>query len=69
MRKSGGKLYTCLFASEGLDLRSFLRAGAPDRDLAALVESRWRRRDDRYSELRTEATPNRPRVEMFHIGG
>jgi len=64
-----GKLYTCLFASEGLDLRGFLRGGTPERDLAAVVENRWRRRDDRYSELRTEATTNRPRVEMFHIGG
>ena len=64
-----GHLYTCLFAAEGLDLRAFLRAGLPDRDLAALVSSRWGRRDDRYSALRREATPGLPRVEMFRIGG
>ncbi len=64
-----GKLYTCLFASEGLDLRSFLRAGNSDSDLQAVVQNRWRKREDRYSELRTEMTAPQPRVEMFHIGG
>lgn len=64
-----GRLYTCLFAQEGLDLKAFLRAGAPDKDLAAVVESRWRRREDRYSELRSEATGPRSKVEMFRIGG
>lgn len=64
-----GHLYTCLFAAQGLDLRGFLRAGHSDADLAALVARRWREREDRYSELRTEATPRRPKVEMFRIGG
>jgi len=64
-----GSLYTCLFAHEGTDLKTFLRAGASDADLAALVGSRWRRRDDRYSELRSDSTMPRPKVEMFHIGG
>ena len=64
-----GKLYTCLFASEGLDLRSFLRADTSDRDLSAVVKNRWRNRNDRYSELRAESTTQSSRVEMFHIGG
>lgn len=64
-----GKLYTCLFASEGLDLRAFLRSEATDADLLAVVLNRWRRRDDRYSERRAENTHSGPRVEMFHIGG
>ena len=64
-----GSLYTCLFASTGLDLKGFLRGGASDADLGALLEARWKRRDDRYSELRGEATRNLPRAEMFHLGG
>ena len=64
-----GRLYTCLFASEGLDLRSFLRNGHGDADLAALLGSRWTRRDDRYSERRRGDTPGQPKVEMSHIGG
>jgi cyclic pyranopterin phosphate synthase len=64
-----GTLYTCLFASEGLDLKTFLRTGASDTDLKAMVESRWRRREDRYSECRTNATTPRPKVEMFQMGG
>jgi len=64
-----GRLYTCLFAREGLDLKAFLRAGASDRDLVAAVESRWRRREDRYSELRSEATTSESKVEMFRMGG
>jgi cyclic pyranopterin phosphate synthase len=64
-----GALYTCLFASSGLDLKGFLRGGASDAELAALLEARWKRRDDRYSELRGEATRDLPRAEMFHLGG
>ena len=64
-----GCLYTCLFAATGLDLKAPLRAGASDRDLAALVEARWLRRDDRYSELRTGATTALPRAEMYRLGG
>jgi len=64
-----GALYPCLFASEGMDLKSFLRSGATDEALAALVASRWRRREDHYSELRSQGTAHLPRVEMFHIGG
>jgi cyclic pyranopterin phosphate synthase len=64
-----GSLYTCLFAAQGLDLKGFMRAGASDRDLEALLASTWTRREDRYSELRSGATAGLPRVEMFHIGG
>jgi cyclic pyranopterin phosphate synthase len=64
-----GCLYTCLFAAEGMDLKGFLRGGASDADLAALLTARWKRRDDRYSELRSERTCGLPRPEMFHLGG
>ena len=64
-----GSLFTCLFAAEGTDLKGFLRAGASDAELAALVEARWKRRDDRYSEQRSADTAHLPRAEMFHLGG
>jgi cyclic pyranopterin phosphate synthase len=64
-----GKLYTCLFALAGSDLREPLRAGASDAELAAAIRAVWSVRADRYSELRSEATANRPRIEMFAIGG
>ena len=66
-----GKMYTCLFAREGFDLRLPLRDGASDAELAALVDARWRRRGDRYSEQRAElrARGDRRKVEMFSIGG
>jgi cyclic pyranopterin phosphate synthase len=64
-----GKLYTCLISAEGHDLRAALRGGASDAELEALVGSIWGSRDDRYSELRTEATGDLPRVEMFAMGG
>jgi len=68
-----GRLVTCLFASGGTDLRGPLRAGASDGELRALLEGVWRRRTDRYSELRTEATePLRVRgrkLEMHELGG
>ena len=64
-----GSLYTCLFAVTGTDLRGPLRDGASDADLRVLIEGVWGRRDDRYSELRTAATTNLPKIEMFAIGG
>jgi cyclic pyranopterin phosphate synthase len=66
---SDGKLYTCLFAAAGHDLRAPLRAGATDDELAGVVRGLWTRRADRYSELRTLATSPRRKVEMSHIGG
>ncbi len=64
-----GQLYTCLFAVRGHDLRGLLRSGASDDDLGDAVGRLWRRRDDRYSELRTAETASLPKVEMSFIGG
>jgi cyclic pyranopterin phosphate synthase len=64
-----GRLYTCLFAGLGHDLRALLRGGQSDEQLDAFLRGIWQRRSDRYSELRTLATPSRPKVEMSHIGG
>jgi cyclic pyranopterin phosphate synthase len=64
-----GQLYTCLFAVEGSDLRAALRTGASDEELTEQIATLWRRRDDRYSELRSEATDELPRIEMSYIGG
>ena len=64
-----GHLYTCLFASDGLDLKGFLRSGHSDADLTALLAAQWKRRGDRYSELRRADTPGLPKIEMSHIGG
>ncbi|MFI5266066.1 MAG: GTP 3',8-cyclase MoaA [Chloroflexota bacterium] len=66
---SEGKLYTCLFAAGGFDLRSMLRDGKSDEDIAAAIRTVWTVRTDRYSELRTAATGALPKVEMSHIGG
>jgi GTP 3',8-cyclase len=64
-----GKLFTCLFAADGHDLREQLRAGVTDEELRALIERIWSVRADRYSELRSAATKDLPRIEMFAMGG
>lgn len=64
-----GQLYTCLFGSAGHDFRSLLRSGASDEDISHFVGKVWRRRSDRYSDVRTMETAMRPKVEMSHIGG
>ena len=64
-----GKLYTCLFASEGHDLRTLLRSGATDADLDEAIAGIWRQRADRYSQLRMAATPGLKKIEMSYIGG
>jgi cyclic pyranopterin phosphate synthase len=64
-----GKLYTCLFSAIGHDLRAVVRSEATDDDLREAIARVWRVRDDRYSDLRTEATADLPRVEMFAMGG
>jgi len=64
-----GRLYTCLFGTDGHDLRGPLRAGATDEDLEAMIAGIWERRADRYSELRSAATEALPRPEMFALGG
>jgi cyclic pyranopterin phosphate synthase len=69
---SEGVMYTCLFAAEGLDLRSPLRAGVTDEELVALMRGAWSRRSDRYSEIRdAERAASHPlrKVEMHYIGG
>jgi cyclic pyranopterin phosphate synthase len=64
-----GRLYTCLFATAGHDLRAVLRAGADDDALADALRTIWTGRSDRYSELRTLETVDLPKVEMSFIGG
>jgi GTP 3',8-cyclase len=64
-----GKLYTCLFAVRGHDLRGLLRGGASDEEVAAALRDIWGARTDRYSELRTAETADLPKVEMSYIGG
>ena len=67
-----GKIYTCLFASDGYDLKNLIREGVSDAVLARFVRDTWTNRIDRYSELRGEESQvsNNPmRVEMSHIGG
>ena len=64
-----GQLYTCLFATHGHDLRALLRGGASDAELEAELRRIWEVRDDRYSEIRSEATVALPKVEMSYIGG
>jgi len=69
---SEGKFYTCLFATDGLDLRAALRAGATDAELIRLIAGKWLARADRYSEQRDDLR-NRPgqpkKIEMYYIGG
>ena len=64
-----GSLYTCLFATTGHDLRALVRDGSSDGDVAASIGGIWRERSDRYSELRSAATGDLPKVEMSYIGG
>ena len=64
-----GKLYTCLFANEGFDLRMLLRDGFDDAALGRAAAAIWRQRSDRYSEIRTANTAPLPKVEMSYIGG
>jgi GTP 3',8-cyclase len=68
-----GKLFMCLFASRGHDLRALLRGGRSDEEIAGALGLLWTARDDRYSELRAAAPAHPPdgarRVEMHYIGG
>jgi cyclic pyranopterin phosphate synthase len=64
-----GEFFTCLFARQGHDLKTVLREGASDEELADRVRAIWTGRADRYSELRSLATIGLPRVEMSRIGG
>ncbi|MHB8240498.1 MAG: GTP 3',8-cyclase MoaA [Solirubrobacteraceae bacterium] len=67
-----GRLFTCLFAREGHDVRALVRGGVDDAELAARLSGVWSARNDRYSALRSAAAPSRtrePKVEMSYIGG
>jgi GTP 3',8-cyclase len=64
-----GSLYTCLFATEGTDLRKLIRGGTSDSEVAQVISKVWASRTDRYSEIRTEETSKLRKVEMSYIGG
>ncbi|MFT6437069.1 MAG: cyclic pyranopterin phosphate synthase [Candidatus Azotimanducaceae bacterium] len=64
-----GKLYTCLFGQSGHDLRTLMRSGRSDQEIAGTIGLIWNQRDDRYSEIRTEDTAQSKKVEMSYIGG
>ncbi|WP_421101783.1 GTP 3',8-cyclase MoaA [Sporosarcina psychrophila] len=67
---SDGTLYTCLFASEGFDLRELIRSGLTDAELLEVITGVWQNRGDRYSDERTEQTAkNRKKIGMSYIGG
>jgi len=64
-----GSLYTCLFATQGHDLRALVRSEASDEQIGDAVAAIWTSRDDRYSELRSEETAGLKKIEMSYIGG
>ncbi len=64
-----GRIYTCLFATTGHDLRALLRGSYDDDQLAAAIARIWSMREDRYSERRSDATAGLRRIEMSYIGG
>jgi cyclic pyranopterin phosphate synthase len=67
-----GKLYTCLFATSGHDLRALMRGGCSDAEISTAIAHLWRARNDRYSEMRSVQTPGSSlakKVEMSYIGG
>jgi cyclic pyranopterin phosphate synthase len=64
-----GSLYTCLFAQQGTDLKTLLRAGTSDEVIRDAIAGVWQARDDRYSEIRTAETAKQRKVEMSYIGG
>ena len=67
---SEGKFYTCLFATQGLDLRAPMRDGASDQELTQMIRGTWQQRTDRYSEVRGELRlRSGQKIEMFYIGG
>ncbi len=64
-----GHLFTCLFATEGHDLLGVLRSGASDAQIKNAIVRVWQVREDRYSEIRSEATVRLPKIEMSYLGG
>lgn len=65
---AAGKLYTCLFARQGIDLRDRLRSGSSDDDLQSRIIEVWQHRTDRYSEARGSCS-QAEKIEMYHVGG
>lgn len=64
-----GKLYLCLFAQRGHDLKSLLRGGASELELSNVIAEVWKKRSDHYSEIRTAETAGLKKIEMSYIGG
>ena len=64
-----GRLYTCLFATSGHELKPLLRGGASDDKISDAINAIWRKRGDRYSEIRTAETAGLQKIEMSYIGG
>ena len=64
-----GKIYTCLFATSGFDLREHIRKGADVEQLTEIIGNLWQSRNDRYSELRSEQSVAIPKIEMSYVGG
>ena len=64
-----GKLYTCLFASKGYDLKALLRSNVTQEQITGEIKQVWSNRKDRYSEIRTLNTALKPKIEMSYIGG
>ncbi|EJQ43344.1 molybdenum cofactor biosynthesis protein A [Bacillus cereus BAG5X1-1] len=66
-----GKLYTCLFASKGNDLKELLRSGCTDEEIINVIRDIWNNRSDRYSDERLSDINKKtmPKIEMSHIGG
>ena len=64
-----GRLFTCLFSNRGTDLLSMMRDGSTDKELAEAIETTWRNREDRYSEIRSEQVIAPNKIEMSYIGG
>ena len=68
---SDGKLYNCLFASTGMDIKSWIRSDMDDKTIEEKIVSIWQSRNDRYSELRylNQNNKDKEKVEMYYIGG
>jgi len=64
-----GKIFTCLFAASGTDIKDILRQGATDQELDAQLRKIWSIREDNYSEMRSSLTENLPKAEMSYLGG
>ncbi|MGJ8658047.1 MAG: GTP 3',8-cyclase MoaA [Akkermansiaceae bacterium] len=64
-----GKIFTCLFAAEGMDIKHYLRGETSDEELDGLLGKIWSNRNDNYSELRSSLTEDLPKAEMSYLGG